>query len=70
MNEWKEIIEFLKSEECSMIHKFYSSVDGWANLAYKGSRYHITDKWSLERVQKLIQVMKIKDHYTDLNDIE
>lgn len=56
-DQWRKIIDYLKSDDCSKIVKFYSSADGWANLAYKGYRAHITSEWNLSRVIRLVNAM-------------
>lgn len=57
VKQWTEIIEFLKSDDCRIIIKFYSSSEGWANLAYKAYRVRIDAEWDLIKVKALVASM-------------
>lgn len=54
---WQMVIKIIK-EEYPHIVTTYSSSDGWANIAYKQERYHITYKMRWNVISSLLFVMK------------
>jgi hypothetical protein len=53
VKQWNEIISYL-ADECKLIHKWYSRVDGWGYLSYKQHRVRIDHTWTVAQVKDLV----------------
>ena len=49
---WDEVIDMLFSVEYKHLHRWYSSVEGWCYVSYKGKRTRIDWAMTLYEIKK------------------
>jgi hypothetical protein len=66
VDQWAQVIEYLKSDDSKSVHKWYSRTEGWGYISYKSNRVRIDNTWTLFRVKALVSSL-LQETYNSFN---